>query len=99
MLNANEQKVFDALVDSSNGNGHDFGCLEDITGPWGTIEGMTNNQIGGYITALQSKALIDVFPPEYMVDHGHNVTQFYITNDGFRLAGLDDEVGHHGIDE
>ena len=89
MLNANEQKVFDALVKSSDGNGHDFGCLEDLTGVWGSVEGLDAQQVGGYITQLQTKGLIYVYDPHWMEDHGHTITQYKLTADGFRLAGLD----------
>jgi len=91
ILNDTEQRVLNALIESSEGNGHDFGCLEDLTGPWGTVEGLTQQQIGGYITSLQAKGLIEVDEPRFMEDHGHNVTQFELTDLGFKVAGIEDE--------
>ena len=94
-LNATEQKVFTALVRSSDGNGHDFGLLQDLTGVWGKVDGLTAKQVGAYVTDLQDKGLIRVHGPVTGLDHGHTVTQFVLTDEGFRLAGLTDHVGMH----
>jgi hypothetical protein len=94
-LNTNEQKVFTALVKSSAGNGHDFGLLQDLTGLWGKVDGFTAKQIGAYVTDLQEKGLIRVDGSVSGLDHGHTVTQFTLTDEGFKTAGLLDEVGMH----
>jgi len=87
-LNQNERRVFNALVASSAGNGHDFGLLQDLTGRWGSVEGLTAKQVGAYVTDLQDKGLLRVDGPVYIHDHGHDVTQFTLTDEGFRLAGI-----------
>jgi len=79
VLNQNEQKVFDAMVYSSDGNGHDFGYLEDVC-----VTGLSRQAIGAYITDLQAKGLV----------HVHGRIQFTLTDEGFRLAGLLDYVGN-----
>lgn len=92
-LSRHEQVVFAAAVESSDGNGHDFGFIEDLVGPWGTVEGLTLGQTQGCIVDLEKKGLIDVHEPEFMVDHGHDVTQLVLTAAGRRLAGLENERG------
>lgn len=87
-LNPTEARVFVALVYSSEGNGHDFGCLEDVTGRWGNIEGLTARQVGGYVTVLENKGLIDVCE-RHRVNDEYWVTQFKLTRTGFIQAGLD----------
>jgi hypothetical protein len=52
-----ERKVLKALVRSSDGNGHDFGCIEDVRGVVGKA------QLGALITSLQKKGVIRVYEP------------------------------------
>jgi hypothetical protein len=82
-LNGNENAVFEAAVESSAGNGHDFGCTQDVSVP-----GMSGQQIGAYLTILQTKGLIYCHPAE-MVNGAYKVTQFELTEAGFQMAGVE----------
>jgi len=59
-INANESKVLEALVESSRGNGHDFGWADDIR-----VDGFSKHQVAGYISALVTKDLIRICDDEY----------------------------------
>jgi len=70
-----EQKALKELQKSSAGNGHDFGCVEDVK--W---DG-TRQQLGGVITSLQGKGVLTMYEP-HRTDWGM-VTQF-ILNEEFQ---------------
>lgn len=72
-LTALEAKVFMAMIENAKHEaGGDFGIIETLT-----VDGMNRQTLGGYITALSSKGLVDVEEP-YRVNgpRGHVVTQF-----------------------
>lgn len=51
-----ETKVLRALYESSKGNGHDFGFIEDAR------EAVSSkNQLGGVVASLVKKGLFDVY--------------------------------------
>lgn len=52
-----ERSLLVALVKSSEGNGHDFGCIEDARGVVGKA------QLGALVTSLQKKGVIRVYEP------------------------------------
>lgn len=52
LLNENEVKVLTALFKSSHGNSHDFGFTDNLA-----VEGLSTNQIKGYVSALYAKGL------------------------------------------
>jgi hypothetical protein len=74
-LNAMETAVLLAMGESNDSNGGDFGLVEDVK-----IPGLTGKQIGGYVTILQKKGLVQVHPPTPVNDY--YVTQFDITKKG-----------------
>lgn len=53
-LNKNEMKVLKAFAENASGNGYDFGWTDEMEKP----AGLTDNQIKGYISQLQSKEYI-----------------------------------------
>ena len=57
-LNENETNVLLSLVDSSAGNGHDFGWTDEYEQD--KCPGLTKKQIAGYIGALVVKDFIRV---------------------------------------
>jgi len=77
-LNENEKKVLDLLIESSAGNGHDFGCIEDVT----EVEhpGLSKHQIAGYLSVLQKKRLLDIDPTEKLNLGENSVTCFQLSN-------------------
>ena len=77
-LNENEKKVFDLLIKSSNGNGHDFGCIEDLTEV--DHAEISKHQLAGYLSVLQKKRLIDIDPTEDLNLGENKVTCFQITD-------------------
>lgn len=57
-LTALETKVLTALYKSAEGNGHDFGFIEDARKAVGQPR-----QLGGVVTSLQAKGVIEVHSP------------------------------------
>ncbi len=55
-LNENEMKVLKSLVNSSSGNGHDFGWTDEYEDC-----GLTKHQMAGYIGSLSTKGYIDLY--------------------------------------
>ena len=86
-LNANELRVLIACGASSKGSDHAFGICEEITGSLQSKgfnnyrpEELTVNQVKGYLSALQKKGILEICPPEFIYDHGSNVTQFILSD-------------------
>lgn len=77
-LNPLETVVLLKMGESNDGNGGDFGMIEDIVLP-----GMNQMMIGGYVSALQAKGLIKVYPPTSVNDY--YVTQFTFTPKGLKV--------------
>lgn len=50
-----ERKVLEALYESSEDNGHDFGCIEDARGVVGV------DQLGAIVSNLVKKGLIEIY--------------------------------------
>jgi len=74
MLNENEMKVLKSLVNSSAGNGHDFGFTDEYEDC-----GFSKHQMAGYIGQLSTKDYIDLC--DYNDDPGvdGNFVQFIFT--------------------
>ena len=92
-LNENEKNVFDLLVFSSAGNGHDFGCIEDLTEVeplrrWNkTVKrtGLSKHQVAGYLSVLQKKKLVNIDPTEKF-NLGENSATIFNLTDGAKDA-------------
>lgn len=56
-LTSLERKVLVALFESSKGNGHDFGFIEDARGVVGS------DQLGGIVASLVKKRILVVHEP------------------------------------
>ena len=74
-LNEREKVVWGALLKSSEGNGHDFGILEDLTN--GGLPGYSTHELAGYIGSIAKKGYINIYPP-HKVNGDYWVTQFVI---------------------
>lgn len=60
-LNENEIKVLMSVVDSIRDcTGNEFGFTEDVK-----VEGLTKNQIKGYLSQLQQKKMIHIFDDSF----------------------------------
>jgi hypothetical protein len=69
-----EGRVLDALNKSNDGNGGDFGIIEDIT-----VDGLSRQALGGVLTSLQAKNIITVHEA-ILVNGDTRVTQFTFNN-------------------
>lgn len=65
-----ERKVLKALYESANGNGHDFGLIEEARGAVAKAD-----QLGGVVASLVKKGIIEVHKPVDTGD-GYIWTQF-----------------------
>ena len=57
-LNDNEKYVLAHCIDVSDGNGHDFGCSDEVN----PVPGLSPRQVAGYMSQLARKGFITVFP-------------------------------------
>jgi len=72
------EKVWAAVLDSSDGNGHDFGFVEDVVAA-GAKLGLSAQQVGGHITNFSKANKLEVCEP-ITTDSG-TWTQFIIEDD------------------
>ncbi len=80
-----ESEAYAAAIESSEGNGHDFGFTEDMVADlW--KRGMGPQVVGGLITSLTQKGLMEVAEP-VQVNGEEWVTQF-------TLPKFQDEYGN-----
>jgi len=80
-LNFNEGVVLLACYYSSEMNGHDFGIIEDVLYNTQVQKLFTNQQVGGYLSALQAKGCLEIFESEFMAETEEWITQFIISKD------------------
>ncbi len=73
-LTKQESEAYAAAIESSAGNGHDFGFTEDMVTDLGK-RGMNPQAVGGLISSLTQKGLIEVHEP-MQVNGEERVTQF-----------------------
>lgn len=73
-----EKKVLKAMIESSDGNGHDFGFIEDLRGV------VPVASLGGVVASLSKKGIVTVFEPhrtdsglwtQFQIDSLYNKTQ------------------------
>lgn len=86
-LNEAELKVLLAMAEDALGNGGDFGCTN-----WLKVPGLTEKEVGGYITALQKKRLVEVHKP-HDVGHERPVVQFTLSDKAWKITGHYDQIG------
>ena len=84
-----EKVIWDLLIESSDGNGHDFGILEDIHE---AAKNLNITDVQRHLDKVVARRLITVYDTEYPVSEAEPVTQFTFTDDGFRKAGLEEYV-------
>lgn len=82
-LNENELNVLKSLVDSSAGNGHDFGFTDEYIDC-----GLTKHQMAGYIGQLSKKGYIDLYDLSDDPGCECNGVQFKFTEKAMNLLGL-----------
>lgn len=83
-----EKTIFPLLYKSSDGNGHDFGCLNDLFGWKGCPKPrlpIPTSRARALVTTLQTKGLI-VVHPLLIVNDNEKVMQFIFTEEGFAVA-------------
>jgi len=79
-----EKKAFDAAVESSAGNGHDFGFTQDIVETLGKA-GIPPQAAGALITSLEKKDLIYVWADDTVTNETGTWTQIDLTEAGHEL--------------
>ena len=85
-----EVKVLGALFESSRGNGHDFGFVEDVA----DAKVVGKDQLGGVISSLVKKKFITVYEP-VRTDTGLWTQFSFLGHDDFaRGVTLKDIIGN-----
>lgn len=87
MLNENEMKVLKSLVDSSDGNGHDFGWTDEYEEC-----GLSKHQMAGYISQLSQKDYLDLCDNSLDPGTECNGVQFIFTEKAEKLLN---ELGYN----
>ena len=88
-LNQTEQAVLKSLVESSAGNGHDFGWTDEVNA---AAIGITKAQVSGYVSQLVQKGYI-----ESLADYDDGWENgFKLTTKGHDFGGTGYQVDESG---
>ena len=87
-LRDEEKVIWDLMVESSEGNGHDFGILEDIHE---AAKSLNIADVERHLGKFTDCRLVTIHDTE-LVNGVDPVTQFVFTDEGFRKAGLEEYI-------
>ncbi len=89
-LNPQEYAVLAATIEVAAGNGHDFTFGDEVVA---ACTGMTSQQVGGYLTALQAKGYIYVHAKGDLRINGRLLGTSQITFEGAIKGAIDTDGG------
>jgi hypothetical protein len=79
-MNAKETEVLKAMADAAvDSTGGDFGCTDEVQ-----VKGLTAKQLGGYMTDLEKKGLVQLCPTTVNMKR---LVQYVLTEKGWKTAG------------